>query len=477
MNDKKLKEYKWIFWQLFINTFIILILAINKVSIINIILMILYSLFIFKLKEDRQILISIIVFILLDFILQNIWYATSLNINVYLIIMKLIIIIALSMKALVNIKKYKNILKDPVFLLMILFMLFNLINILYRKISLADLVSGIFTYILLLIFYIITSNNDINFECMYKIIFWVQGPIVIFQSYIYKDQDHRSGFFGLYGITFAMIFLSLYIYYKFIKYLNKQEKLVNIIIVILYTFSIFIISEAKMAFFIIPCCLAFIFIINKGNIVKKLVMSIFIAFIILLSMNLIIKAFPSFKDIMFNKEGLVDYAVNQKPGAYKFTRFENLKLTNDILLPYKGDKLLGVGIGSALRDKQLVYDRFSKGRGFRITKVSEYAREYESWGYTLTSLNVLYLEGGYIGIIIISICLVIMFFRGIRLLKISKSDDDRALGISYSCIIITFIGISWYTNLLYSTNFMVLFWSISGFVLRKINVNRERKYE
>ncbi|SCJ41225.1 Uncharacterised protein [uncultured Clostridium sp.] len=450
-----------------VNSIFILLTMINPFKIINLILIILYFYYLYK-KNNDVVLINVIIFYFLStFLIENIWYATHINVNINAIYLKPLLLILLTLKYFKVNKDIKEIVKDPILIIVFITILINLINVFKRGYNLNDLANGFLWYLLIYIFYLMAIKGKIHFKSIYIMLLMIQLPLVLFELIIYKDQDQITGSFGLHATNWSMIVISIAIYYFFSLYLQKKAKIKSFIIILIYCFSIFMFNETKMAFFVIPICLLIMLLISDIKVKNKIKIVSVILSVVLIGMIGIIKLYPSFTNILFNPKMLMDYAFNQHSGIYEKSRVENFEYSNEVLLPRLEDKLIGLGHGRALPNEDFSIEMYKRERNFEGEKKSQiYSDNLES-GYVQNSLNIMYVESGILGVILYFIIIVIMLYRSFKIFRLTSKFEDKAIAITYFMYVITTLAIIWYANIVYILNSRMIFLIFSGIISSK----------
>lgn len=447
-----------------INSIMILSIMINKIHLINGIIILSYIYWLYKCNNDKCFLSIIIFFLLSTFLVENIWYSTHIDFNTYVIFIKPFLILLLLYKYLKSNKNFNEMFKDPIIIIVLIGVAINLINLFKENYSILDFVNGLYLYLFMYIFYLIPKKSSINFKGVYVAILILQMPLILFESIIYKDQDQITGIFGLHATNWSMIIISISIYYLFALYMEKKCKLKAFIITLIYCFSMFMFNETKMAFFIIPICLFIMLIISDIKYINKFKIVGTILIVIILGMIGIIKLYPSFSNILFNPKNLMDYAFNQHSGVYENSRMENFKYTNEVLLPDLTDKLLGVGQGRAVQNEDFSIEMYKREREYKGQHKSEIYIYHGRKGYAQNSLNIMLIEVGIIGVVLYFIMIIIMFYRAYKIYNNSSDYRSRTLAISYIMYLLTWIAIIWYADIVYLANSKMFFLIYSGII-------------
>lgn len=467
LNEEKVEFIEKLINLSIINIFLIFIIMFNKIHILNVGIMLFYTIYIIKMDSEDVLLNTIIFFLTASFLIENFWYSTHITINTYAFYLKPILILIILFNILKERKKYTILIKDPVVLLCILLFLINLLRIFLGGYNINDFINGFYTYFIIFIFYIFAAINKFQYKYIYISLLVVQLPLVLFELLIYKDQDQITGIFGLHATNWSMLILSISIYYIFGMYMQKQLKAKSFILILIYTFTIFMINETKMAFFIIPLSLLILILFNKESLKKKIKIISFIIITSLICMIGIVKIYPSFENILFNPKMIVDYVFNKHSGFYQYSRYENLVFTNDVFLPETIDKFIGIGQGSAIPDRELSLDLYNRGRYFTDTPNSSKYNIYKLWGYHQSSLNTMFVEIGILGISIYLLIIIFMIIKSRRIYLISTDSRDKALALAYILYVIGWIFEFWYTDVFYIVNSNMFFWLFSGIIHMK----------
>ena len=209
-----------------------------------------------------------------------------------------------------------------------------------------------------------------------------------------KRNDYLSGMFGTEqgGNAYLNIYLVVICAYSFVKYTHKSINSTVLLSVIISSMLMAAISELKFFFFELAVILVLPTIFsNKGSVIKKLiavalgVAGIYVGFRILAVVN------SDSLEHMTSLESIIDYNSRTEFGNKQIaiSRLTALSQVNELFFHDNIlNKLIGYGLGACESSKTFKWCH------------STFATRYEYTGYRNRSTAMIYLETGYIGLIL-----------------------------------------------------------------------------
>lgn len=446
---------------IFLFMFINLIVAINK-SNWGIFAEILMLTLLFLCLKNAFEFIKIQIYFLISsiFIFDFLWIFTSIEVPLSLRFYVDIINIILFFKIFRN--RFKlHLLKDPIMIIFIITICFNLLRIIDGNYTIYDLFLGLRMYFRWIIVYICMSKLEVRFVKLKNIIvllYSMQVILVLLQSKLYQDRDQICGTFGLYGTPYILCFICIIFYY--ILY-NKKNILSYISLMsVIY---IIIIGEIKISFIVIPISVVIVYIIiSKEKFYKKAIIAIIIPISCVASTYLLGRVYSNFEDF-FTIEKVEEY-VNYKNPVYDYGRVDNFLVINNEL----GDsiyKYIGMGLGYAVPSDFTTYD-LSTGKGRIINQIvgSKYYLENKTRGYEIVSLTTFFLDNGVVGIFVLVIVFIIFFIKAKNIYYKTNSQEYKSTSLAYMSFIITFFILCLYTDCLYNIQSNLILWIFTGYI-------------
>lgn len=286
------------------------------------------------------------------------------------------------------------------------------------------------------IFYIflkLMNEEDCNkIYSFMKILFVINFLITIYQFFILKiDRDYLGGIFGNdTGVNATTnMFLCIICTLSISKYLCKEEKILNVLFIVITTIIIAALAEIKLLFFEV----AFIFV-GIVALVKPSSKTFFIIIIsviaLVLGLNILKNIFPEHYEVIMNPEKLMEYS-DMQGGGYGISRINMIQNVNELFFKDSIlNKILGFGMGACTMSSR--YDFLT----------SEFYNINFELNYNWFSHAMLYLQTGIVGLILyISIYLSMI---GTALKNINKRVD-----VSNNYFIVVF-SVILLINLLYN---------------------------
>lgn len=358
-----------------------------------------------------------------------------------------------------------------VFIIAIFVALFNNIKILQIIWALRNLVR-------FLIFFSACSeylnlNNVEEIFGILKKLFWINSIFIIFEYIVLGlTGDYLGGLFGtaLGANTYMNIFLIVVFCYEICQWLERKEKLRNLILISALSLIECVLCEIKifvleMAVIILCVLIIDMFVERKVQNLLKLFFIVIIASIgLVLAINAIGKMYPNFSDF-FTAEGFM-YATMRESGysgVGDLNRLTAITMINKIIFPVADIKrMFGMGLGSA---------EYSTGVKFLTSKFYEM---YNGLHYYWFSHAWMYLECGYFGLIGYIISFYSQALNGIKSIRKENKNRFSYLLISVIMCLITLILYLYNQSLRLEIAYLLYFGIAVMMIIRKDNINSER---
>lgn len=437
-----MNNFKQFFKINFINLFLVIMLMLNNKLFDNVnfikyssgfIIIFLYLIYLMTKNEIIIIKYLISYSLIVTTFVDYLFIYKTITIGFELKYIMEFIVIILSVKLITNYKKYIKIIKDPIFIIAIIAIILNLIYCIFNKdYSINDYLNGIRMYFRFIPVYIVLSYNVLSLDSDYYYYYYINLIIMIIQLFIGTGRDNINGIFGLIGTTTATIFLLILVVVNTIKYINKKIKLGQFIITIAGTLILFVIQENKSFLIITPFIVILLMLIKKANIIKKSFSIILSVLLMLGALKTILIVFPEVSNLI-NKDtyriAIEEYFLkNNNPAVFTMGRFEALSYLNKLENNTLFKEMFGEGLGIALPSENWYYEGQAKKNMNGKTIFNDngsliYNKYTNKLGYHLSSVVVLFLETGWIGIISLILIILIILKKSIYL--IIKTNEEK----------------------------------------------------
>lgn len=340
-------------------------------------------------------------------------------------------------------------------------------------------------YIRFIPVYIIISNSKEFFKKCDLIILIICNLIPLPVLALKFHQDDFAGIFGISSVqVFFLFILMVYVWLLTLSF-NKKISSRNIIFYTIIIFLFFGIGEIKIAFILTPIIVAIITLFNRKditfiiNIVKLTLIMMCMTFI---ANSILVTVYPGFKDFFkvdMLKENIYNYTMKTNNSEFSLGRLENIVYTNKYILNNKYEKLFGLGIGSSMPSENWYFERLGDRIGKEVYTPYEtemYKRYGYTFGYQFSSMNIIYLENGVVGIIIFYVLIVITIYRSIKLIRKSNDIFDRIIGNVGFAFMLAWIPLTYYYAYIIERNPMYMCILISALVTNRYNELYRRRF-
>lgn len=448
--------------------------------LIYLIIILAYSIYLFTQKSINIIKYQISFMLISSPCLDMLYLNTGKTIPMEIKYLIDIVLILLCFKMLINSREYKKVFNDSFIILIIMTILLNCIICIINKGNIYELFNGLRLYYRFIPVYIILSLNNFKFNTEYKLYYFLNIFACMFEILMKMHQDHINGLFGATGSPACSIFMTIMLVYIILKYINKKTKLLNLLFILFITFFYFVFSENKAFIFITCVNILFIILLSRGKKYKKILTSIITMFILIIGINVICVLFPNFGE-MFKldtmQQSIESYLLKNNNPAFALGRIDATKYVANIELNTSYRKMFGSGLGSALPTENWYYssDMVSIGRYVLDSKPSTMLNRYGyDLGYQLTSTGVLFIETGYIGILVLLLTCIIFARRSLYIINNTKNEERYFIGVLGIVTIISSLFPLLYGGGLINRNLMFIILLILG---RTSFVYKNVKYE
>ncbi len=316
-------------------------------------------------------------------------------------------------------------------------------------------------YVAFIAFTVFFDKDDINTCLKFIDIFFVVNTIVVFFQFFVLgyEQDYLGGLFGVEkGCNgYLILFLVIVSIKSVLNYFNDNESALSCFAKCGVSLMISVMAELKFFFVIFVVIIVVASVVTKFS-WKKVFLYIVSLFFIMIASVLIVQIFGENRAI--NIENIMELIfANNYSSSRDLGRITAIPTINARFLKEPLEKLFGFGLGNC--------DTSS----FAICNTPFY-RSYSYLNYNWFSSAFLFLETGFVGLV-----LYLLFFIAIFILAYKKSKQENsnllfcqmAMIVSVICFILTFYNSSLRTETGYMAYFIL--------ALPFVDVNNGRKQD
>lgn len=423
---------------------------------------ILFTIYIFLLDIYDLIINQIILLIDFNVIYDILWRKTNLDIPLNCRFIIDIISVIILLKIIINFKQFKNVIKDSIFWIVIIFIIFSIVISAVNKISLINYLMSLNIYIRFMPTYIVLSISKIKYKSKYLYLFIIMNLFLIVVQSLISYYDDVAGVFGIRNVHILLLFLIIITAIITTIYCKNKMKLLNYLISIIIIFLICALGEIKIGMVIIPIEIIFILLFNTINPIKFFVSIISCIVMINIGLDILVKVSPDFL-YFFNKDtikqNIIDYTMKPNNSDYSLGRLENIIYSNDSILTNTSSKITGLGVGSSMPPETYYHqlDKNNKGRVVNEIYKTQLYNEYGPYlGYHLSTMNILFLETGLIGLFIYFIIIIIFIIRSLKLIIKIDNIFYICIGNAALALLCSLIGLMFYYNYILDRGAMLL---------------------
>ena len=281
----------------------------------------------------------------------------------------------------------------------------------------------------------------------FDIIFWIHFAVTVFQFFVLKyRQDFLGGIFGVQkGCNgYVFFFLAIITVKSLLSLMNGKEKLYICFIKLAAIFLNAALAELKAFFFIFIIVLAIASIITSFSI-KKVFLIGGAALLISISYTILVALFDNFRNFL-SIEFLIDsllmtnYASNEDMG-----RFTSVAYICEHFLTSIPDRLFGMGLGNCDTSTMGIFN-------------TDFYNTYAATHYSIFSISFMFIENGFIGLLIYLAFFAICFIYSFVWFKKNKGNrffNQMGLILSILCFAFAFYNSSLRTEAGYMVYFIL----------------------
>lgn len=285
-------------------------------------------------------------------------------------------------------------------------------------------------------FALIYFLNEEDINGVFKVLdflFWVNAAVALIQYFGFGYKQDSLG--GIFGVTsgcnaYTIIFFTIIISKSFLKFFTNEEKTIVCYLKCIVALIIAALAELKV-FFIIFVLILFICAFFTKFTWKKVVMILTVPVFVLLGIFLLTALFGFEDFIEFEK--LWELATQEHYSSDKtVNRLSAIPTLAKKILTNFTDRLFGLGLGNC------------DTSAFPICNTPFY-ETYGHLRYTYFSCAFLFLEVGYMGIIMYVAFIVMCFIFALKRLKSNEGNKlfcQMAMVMSVLCVILVFYNSS-----------------------------------
>lgn len=337
------------------------------------------------------------------------------------------------------IKSYNNKYLLPIISALLVIFLNFIISINY--VSIAFYIKSIIPIVTFLLFYYSSKECNLENKKIYIFIFLVCLTLTLLQTAIGFNRDTRNGVFGVFGLNAYSFFIICYPIYTLTRYLKKEVKIIQLLISILITVGILICIENKAAIVMLFIIIFAVTIISGKFSVKKILITLMIPIVSLLSYKAMIKYYPFFS-YLNNFDSIYKYFFeNNDKINYKYGRYESLSIV------YKNldniTKLTGSGSGSSTPLDTVFFTELN-----RVNYTPHYIEIYgNNHGYHLTTISTIILDWGLFSLVLLVIIILLKIIKEAKNIASIKEKENNINYIKFAVLILLIFYFS-YSNIL-----------------------------
>lgn len=311
-----------------------------------------------------------------------------------------------------------------------LFLMLSIISLIYNTSSIVTYLWGFRNYFRFFMFFfscaVYITKND--FDKIVKMLYYLILPNIVVASYQYfvlkADGDHTGGLFGFVSGSSASlnIYLIIMCIYFALKYLRNECKLSQFAYIVSAAFYLAVIGELKVFFIEFIIIIALAFLLSKKASFKSVILVAGASFILIYantSLNSIHEyTFRSDKSGgILSITNLMEYLSRDSGyvGDGDLNRFTAVQIlhkmffSNDLI-----GSLFGFGLGSADYSSSISFLQ------------SQFYLNYNSLHYQWFSSSFLFIELGYIGVVLYLLFFILILCKGIKCF--TRDNDNRFYG-------------------------------------------------
>lgn len=302
-------------------------------------------------------------------------------------------------------------------------------------------------YIAFILFAVVLEKDDTD-NCLnfLDILFWINVVVSFFQFFVLKyKQDYLGGIFGVERGSNAatLIFFSIIVAKSFLNFAQKKEK--TSMFLIKCSLSLLISALAELKFFFVLCVvIIFVGVILTRPSIKFILTISLVIILVFIVGSILPSLFGESSNISFGRiVELVtakNYATSEDLG-----RFTAIPTISGNIHKNNYDRLFGLGLGNCDTATYAIFN-------------TPFFQQYSELHYTWFSSAFIFLETGFVGLIINLSFYIICFVYSLKNIKRKKGVliySRMALIASTVCIVLTFYNASLRTEFAYLIYFIL----------------------
>jgi hypothetical protein len=361
--------------------------------------------------------------------------------------------IIIILKILIKFNIYKKCLKDWIVILSFLFIIISGLSTFSQNISFINYTMSLQIYLKFLPAYIVLSINnrynkkDLYFICLINVIMLFIQCIEYFRGKLIPD--YISGIFGTSNVQ-ALLLLIIILYSILLTcYIYKKINIIKLSIGIIILFLIPGISEIKIFFVLVPFITMIVLILNLKKIIRFSKVFVPVAIFMIIGIRILISVSPfftSFFNLSTIQSSIYNYTMVTNNNEFKLGRLENIVYSNNDILTSKKSKIFGLGVGSAMPDENWYYTTHDIGNRtlFNLYETGLYKLYGPYFGYHFSSMNIIYLESGVVGLFVFYLCIIIQLTRSYNLFRKAQELKDKCLATASISVLFSAVPLMFY---------------------------------
>ena len=339
------------------------------------------------------------------------------------------------------------------FVYIILFLIYTIITYIFNYQSLFYYLWGVRNnfrfFVAFMAFGLYLKEQDAkNYLQILDVLFWVNAIVSVIQFFLLNfQQDYLGGIFGIEkgGNGYQFLFLSIIVVRSLIRCFNHEESILLCGSKCLVSLLIASIAELKFFFIDFAIIVALTMLVTSFS-WRKLVV-VLISFIgIIFAISVLAVVFPSTVGF-FTLDILLESATSTDgyTASGDLNRFSAIPIIANQWFSNNFQRLFGLGLGNCDTSRFAFLN-------------SEFYVRYSHMHYQWFHTAFLFLEGGYIGLILFFVFFILVFIKA-RKLKNQKATNcefaQLAMVISLNCLLIMFYNSSLRTEAGYMAYFVL----------------------
>ena len=301
------------------------------------------------------------------------------------------------------------------------------------------------TFFLFIIFFELEDVDDILKA--FDVLFWIHFVITLIQFFVLKyEQDFLGGIFGVeIGCNaYTIVFLTVVITISMLSFMNGKEKMHICFFKSAAALLVAALAELKIFFFIFIVTLILSSMITSFS-PKKAALMLGASVLIMVSYTILVALFDYFDnflswDFLINSFTRKNYASDEDMG-----RFTSIAYICDRFLTTVPERLFGMGLGNCDTSTVSIFN-------------TSFYDKYVDTHYSIFSVSFMFIETGFVGLLLFLSFFVICLGYFISWLKKNRGNrffNQMGVIISALCFILVFYNSSLRTEAGYMVYFVL----------------------